>query len=87
MENKNKLKQERDNYSRWKDRINGVSSNGKMSSTSSENWDPYANSVSSSNYANTHAGDFRKKRDSPDLSSSSDSDSDDDKKNEKKIQK
>ena len=79
MDNKKKLQKEREEYSRWKDRINGVSSNGKMGSTSSESWDPYSQSVSSSNYSNTH-GDFKRRRDSPDISSSSDSDSGDEKK-------
>lgn len=85
LENKNKLRQERDNYSKWKDRINGVSSNGKMQSTSSDSYDPYAQSVSSMNYSNTH-GDFKRRRDSPDISSD-DSDDDDYKKKKNKNKK
>lgn len=53
MEDKNKLLEERSNYSKWKGRIEGVSSSGQMGSVSSSNFNPYSSASSSSYVTNT----------------------------------
>lgn len=79
LENKNKLKEERDKYSKWKSRIEGVSSSGKMGATSYTSYS--SDNFSNSNYSNTYSGEINKKRDIPYLSSSS---SEDEKEKKKK---
>jgi len=52
LEDKDKYDEERKNYSKWKSRIEGVSSSGRIGSVSSNDYGKgnYSNSVSSDNY-------------------------------------
>lgn len=84
LEDRQKLKEERENYSKWKNRIEGVSSSGKMGSTSYT--DKYSSSVSSTNYNKSHGVTTNKRKNSPKFSSSS-SEDEKKKKKDKKIKK
>lgn len=85
IEDREKLKEERERYSKWKSRIEGVSSSGVMSSVSSSNYNSkpfYTGSVSYLDKQEKKESTNKKKKEE----SSSDSE-EDDKKNKKKAKK
>ena len=101
LEDRDKLMEERKNYSQWRSRIEGVGSNGVVSSegygsysgtygaTSSDNY--YSSSYNDYNYNNDSKKKKKKKKESDSESSSEEDDEEENekkkKKKEKKIQK
>ena len=88
LEDKDKLMEERKNYSKWRTRIEGVGNNGKVNSVSNTNFGNVGSygGLSSDNYngySNYNYNDDKKK----DKSSDSESDSDSEKEKKKKKKK
>jgi hypothetical protein len=97
LEDRDKLMEERKNYSQWRSRIEGVGSDGTISSISNTGFSSYGGgaygATSSDNYNTSSYDDYnnynkkkkkKKKKESDDESSSEDDDDDNKKKKKKK---
>jgi hypothetical protein len=82
LNDKAKLKAERENYSKWKGRIEGVTSSGKVSSVSSSS---YSNSVSFKDYNKNYVSNENKKEEPKKIDTESSEDSEEEKKEKKKV--
>ena len=98
LEDRDKLMEERKNYSQWRSRIEGVGSNGIVSSVSSGGYGSYSGTygaTSSDNYYGSSYNDYnyndnkkkKKKKKESDSESSSEDDDEDEKKKKKKKKK
>jgi hypothetical protein len=84
LEDKQKLLEEREKYSKWKGRIEGVSNNGRMGGVSSQSYNNYSDYGQSSSYLDRGND---KKISTKDESSDSSSEDDKKKKKDKKVTK
>lgn len=88
LEDRNKLKEEREKYSKWKNRIEGVSNNGRVGAVSSSDYtgnsSSYGGSVSYLDKGSSSYDRKEKEKKKPVKEESSSSESEDEKKDKKK---